>query len=492
VDLSEFPLENMERIEVLRGAASSLYGSSAVGGVVNIITKSATKVPTTTLDTKFGTFRTWSNNLTQGASLGNFDYFLTLGNIKSEGHRDNADYQAYNLTTKLNYKFNGENKLTLNMGYYQGEVGTPGKIANPDLDDRQKSFKSYIDLSGNFSLVDGSKLTFKSYQNFDRLEFIESLTPLDKDTHHSKTRGIDIQQTKRLSDMYQLIWGINGQEHKLNSSTSGKHSYNIKALYLQNKFNISEFLQIDSGARIDDYSNFGTEFNPSISLLYWPDEGKKTKFHALIARAFRAPTFNDLYWPATSWAEGNPNLKPEKGICGEIGISGQLIHSQLEITYFRNDLDDLINWAEGSDNIWRPSNINSAITEGIELKTKTFPFKNLEMELNYTYLRAKDDKRDKYLTYRPKHKLYCRLRFKELLGYMIEIDGQYTTKRFTDTLNTDHLDDYFIMNLNLSKLITKKLKIYVSINNLLNRAYETKKGYPMPGFSISGGCKITF
>ncbi|UCC95762.1 MAG: TonB-dependent receptor, partial [Candidatus Omnitrophota bacterium] len=133
-DLNEISLGNVERIEVLRGPASSMYGSNAVGGVVNVITKRGTDESGTTLTTKFGSFATKNVMFSHGNKLKNFDYFISYDYISSHGHRDNSDYLAHTLDAKLGYELSEEHDVTFSTGYYDSQAGTPATVDSQDLD----------------------------------------------------------------------------------------------------------------------------------------------------------------------------------------------------------------------------------------------------------------------------------------------------------------------------------------------------------------------
>ncbi len=503
VELSTVPLENIERIEVLRGPASSLYGSSAMGGVVNIITKQPPhQGQKTEFSSSFGTFRTYQEYLSHGVRFKDFGYQINTSYQSSEGHRDNAEFNAKDVSSKLTYKFSPENKLTLNTGFYKDKLGTPGKITDFDIDDKQKTLKSFFDLTWSFKLNDTIGLSTKIYQNYDRLEFIENsnisrldaanaIMPLDKTIHTTKARGIDLQFSKRLFDNYLGICGFNYITNLNDSTASAKHDYTVRAGYLENQLDLWEKLKINFGARLDDYSNFGTEVSPSLNLLY--NLKDDIKFHFLIARSFRAPTFNDLYWPATGTEEGNSNLQPEKGITSEFGVEKKFSKFfKTGLTYFRSDYDKLIKWQEDADNIYRPKNIDSAIIQGLEQEFKIEPFDNLSIDIGYTYLRAKDDKTNKYLTYQPKHKSSLSLLYKGLAGLNIGLEAQFVDRRFDNATNTIYVKRYYVLGLRLSKRINDKIDTFINIDNLLNKKYQSRRGYPLPGFSITSGMKLEF
>ena len=505
-DLSNIPIENIDRIEVMHGPGSSLYGAGAMGGTVNIITKNPPKEKRKTeLYSSFGTFRAYTERLSHGGRISNFGYLLTGEYQSSEGFRDNSEFNAKDFNTKFEYEINGENTLTLNSGFYRSKVGTPYKITMPDLDDKQKILKNFLDLNWQCKPTDVLELSAKIYENYDRLEFIENTTDFTKDIHTTKARGLNLQYSQKFTNIYQLICGFNYVTNLNDSTASAKHKYIVRAGYLENQLDLFKNLKLSFGARVDDYSNFGSEVCPSFSFLYKFNED--TKLRGLIARSFRAPTLNDLYWPRKDYyymgvwvggEEGNPNLKPEKGITGEFGIETKVNKYLLSsLTYYRNDYNNLINWVDESS-VWKPKNIGSAVIDGIEFENKIYFANNLELNLGYTYLRAKDEKTHKDLIYQPKHKLDCSLIYKDLNGFVFELKGQFTDKRFhswedpATYTQTIKVKRFFVLGINVSKKFKPGFTYFISIDNLLNKKYQVIRDYPMPGFSLTSGIKLEF
>lgn len=499
-DFNQIPLNNIERIEVLRGPASSIYGANAVGGVINIITKSGEGDMHTEFVSKYGTYSTRLTDLSHGWKVGDFDYFISGGWIKSRGHRANSDYEAYNLNSKIGYDINGENRVTFESGYYESEVGTPYKIVYEDLDDRQEAWKDYFDLTWNGSIWEDSQILLKLYHNLDRLEFIESLTPLDKYAHQTKIYGTDLQLSQTWFDIFRSAFGISGQEHKLNSSTSAKHEYNLKAAYVETEFDPFKNLVIKAGARIDDYSNFGDRISPSTSFSWWLHE--MVKLHGLFAKSFRTPTFNDLYWPREEYvwngeiiggSEGNPNLGPEKATSYEIGTGIFCLDSiEADVTYFYTEFDALISWTVDSADWWRPENIDQAVIEGLEADFDWYLTKDLKLNFNYTYLEAKDEKTDKWLIYRPRNQYKGKINYhwSDRLG--LYFMGRYITKRFTNKDNTRFLKEYFVADGNISYRINNFTEFLLTVTNIFDRDYEEEEDYTMPGRAYLVGGKIKF
>lgn len=490
-DFNQISLSNIERIEVLRGPATSIYGANAVGGVINIITKSGKDNKLTTLLSKFGSFATKYNSLTHGNQIKDFDYFISYDYSASHGHRDNADYLSHNVDTKFNYKLSEDNNISVSSGYHNSEAGTPGEVTDQDLDDRQETFKKYIDITYNGKLFEKQDILLKFFHNYDRLEFIETFNPLDKDTHLTKVYGVDTQLSHTFFDIFRTAIGVNYQDHRLNSSVTAKPSYHLTGVYFESETDFFDNGSLKFGLRRDEYSNFGDRLSPSASFNFWLFN--TIKLHALAAKSFRAPTFNHLYWPTTSWAKGNPNIGPEKAISYEAGFSGYFFGKfKTDITFFKTNFEDLIEWTPDDSGVWSPENIGSATTQGVELETEFVIRQHLKANLNYAYIEAKNKETKKWLIYRPQHLYKLRLIYSPTPKYELGLSAIYKTKRFTDASNTDFLEHDYAMNLNFTYNISDYLQVLFEAKNIFDRQYQEERGYSMPGRAFYGGFKLSF
>jgi len=501
-DFNKIPLANIERIELMRGPASSIYGAGAVGGVINIITKTGHKDFINSITTKSGSHDTYINNVTTGGREKNFDYLFFDEMRKSCGHREHTAYKANNFFSKIGYNFNPENRVTLSGKYYESETETPGKIVNLDLDDSQETKNSIFDMTYKGTIANDVDVLVKGYSIVDRLDFFENEAGDNKNSHQTKVYGLDAQVSAKLFDLIRSTFGISGQENRLNSSNSSKHTYNVKAAFFETSLEPNEDLAVKFGARVDDYSNFGDKISPSTSFMWWPK--KYFKLHGLYGKSFRAPTFNDLYWPREDWGiwggvEGSENLSPETTESYEIGSSLYLFESIFaDITYFRNEFDGLINWTVDNAYWWRPENTSSAMSEGVDvnldsvIKTDLIPkVDRIKTNLNYTFLRAKDTETGDSLIYRPRHKAKIRLNFKIAENWDINWDGRYFSRRFTNKTNTRDLTGYFVANCNLTKRINDNTEFLFTVNNMFDKEYEEEEDYPMPRATVMAGFRLT-
>jgi outer membrane cobalamin receptor len=330
------------------------------------------------------------------------------------------------------------------------------------------------------------------------LEFLENTAGQiwevanQKDVHATTVRGLDLQFDKQLLEAYRLVCGFSDVKNMNDSTFSAKHEYSVTAGYLENHLDLfNNKLNLNLSARLDDYSNLNTEFNPSLSASYQLNDD--LKFHGLISRSFRAPTFNDLYWPFDGWEQGNPNLLPEKGISEELGVETKINkYVTSGLAYYHSDYSQLIQWSDDGTGIWRPVNVNSATIDGWESQNKIYILDNLDLNLNYTYLMARDAKTHKYLVYQPRNKVDTSLKFHDHNGLTMELRGQFTAQRFADAGNNTKVKNFFVFGISVAKKFNQGFTCFGSIDNLFNRKYQVINDYPMPGFSFTGGLKAEF
>lgn len=537
-NLSEIPVDNIERIEVMRGPASSLYGANAVGGVINVITKNSPDKMTTTLNSSYGSFNTLTYKIENGATFGDFGYFLTGGKTKSDGSRQNSDYDGLDLTGKLEY--GRDTKLTLAGAYHQDELGTPGsqpaedtknrtstqkKFGNDDVSslfDRQKGKKGYIDTSLKIKLNDISELSPKLYFENNRTDYHQEYvsgtkTYQEDDIYKTNILGTDLQYDNLSVENNHLTFGFNYRQenfdaeqliydvsNKTSSASSWGPKATTKAIYGEDEIKVFEHLIVVPGIRWDNHSIYGNQVNPRLSALY---KLNNVNLRASVGRAFRAPTLNDLYWPETASDKGNPDLKPETAWAYEIGVERWFSVFLARIGLFRKEIKNMIAWAPtgpmGSFGPkWQPSNINSLVNNGVELELKTQFTKELSLTLGYTYLDAKQknseiinsvtnemNEVERLLADTPQNQFNLTSTYESSFGMIINFGGRYVDKRYRYyanysnyplvSMDTKELLSYFVTDIKVTQSILEYVKLFVSIDNIFDIKYKERLGSSM-------------
>ncbi|MFH1540758.1 MAG: TonB-dependent receptor [Elusimicrobiota bacterium] len=503
-NLSEIPAENIERIEVLRGPASALYGANALGGVVNIITKKAiTLKPKTEIGLNYGSFNTQNYNFNFSAMPGKANIFLAGSKNLTNGFRENSEYDATNLSAKFGYDFGKYGELTLNSGFLTSELGTPGpnttpidefnndkeKTASSPNANQQTDRQSY-DLNYEKKITDNTKLQSKIYFQQNSLQYKNPKWNSD-DIGISNTIGGNIQ----IDTLHNITAGIEGKNDKYKKKNEIAKTTDIdkwtdtSAIFVQKIFNF-EPLTTTVGTRYDYNNVFGGQLNPRIVNIYKLNDN--FKLSSTVGWAFRAPTFNDLYAKVPGMGVGNPELKPEKSIGTDFGIEYKLKEILVsKITLFYSDVKDFIEWAPIDPTYtytydWTPSNVGKVFSRGVEFEVEASIVKKLSQNLNYTFLESMGKKTGTYKTlqYTPKHRLNYKLNYAAPFEIKAKVGVEYTHK-----IENPKLPGYTLVNLRISRKILQS-EIFLSVENIFDRRYVSREGYPLVGRTLSGGINI--
>jgi len=518
-DLSQFPVDNIERIEVVRGPASALYGANALGGVVNIITREAKKEKITAdVNLGLGSFGTQIGRLNLATKETNVKAYFTMSSNTSDGWRKNSAYDNHNLTGRFAYDAGKIGNFEFRGGYHKAKLGLPGENYETDWITNEKIiFEERYASQPNHSQEDEKQYAILEYSNGEEkskllLRFYGSddekrdQNPdwLTDDSYKNITQGTEVQ----LNTLYRITLGVDvhqdkyKQRNEIDSQTIISEKTLNESVFLQETISLKPVTAI-LGARYDHHSAYGGQTNPSLSLIYQPREYLKISFN--LARGFRAPTFCDLYQPYTEFpgykAVGNPDLKPEKAWAYDLGFEHQLGNLLLSrLTLFRTNIEDLIEWEDIDPDRWADfwfvSNVATAYTQGVELEFIHQITKGIYQSINYTYLHSAGKKEDeeKYQVapYKPHNRANYRIHYGSNFGLKVSLGTEYVGEQWKDRGKTgDRLGDYFLLSMRIAQRI-KNLEAYVSLDNIFDKKYQTVFGYPMPGRTVMAGISWKF
>jgi vitamin B12 transporter len=384
-NMSNLPiaLENIERIEIVRGPSSALYGADALGGVINIITKKPAVLDMTFTATA-GTHDYQSLTGSTSNKVNKAYYRLSAANEKSDGFRENSRLQQTTMGGKLGYEFSKNSSLEFAADYIAKDTGIPGSILSPTPLAHQWDRNLNLDLSYKVKFSKELDLRASVYNKRNKLLY-ENPSYFEDSRHLTTSTGTELQANWLVTSWNLLTAGTEIKADHIDSSDNGGHSTSLTAVYLQDEISIGEPFILVLGGRYDKHSVYGEEWSPRVSARYLVSK-TGTIIRASWGEAFRAPTFNDLYWPTTSWAKGNPDLKPEKSMEYEGGIEQSLGKGRsIKFTVFERQSKDLIVWMPDAG-VWTPTNFGSARVWGYEAEAKVTFFNTLVWAVNYTYM----------------------------------------------------------------------------------------------------------
>jgi vitamin B12 transporter len=482
-DLSSLPvaLSDIERIEVLRGPASALYGSNAVGGVIQIFTKQPDATPQTRVSWSEGRADSRRLGITTSRQLDGYRYRLGLEKQQSQGYRDNSDYDQYSINTLLGVALPHQYDLELNAFHFDRENGAPGPTSFPSLTARQSDRNTLASLAlrGPVGPVEVS-LTGSYERHVNRFREPSGFFAAD-DTHKLNTYGLELQGTIE-QGRHTLVIGSDYSLDDLDSTANGNRDQERGALFAQYQLDATDMLQLLFGLRYDVHSDFRNELSPRASLLLKLTDA--TRLRASASKAFRAPTLNDRFWPDDGFSVGNPDLVPETAWEYELALEQQLgTVGSGSLAGFLRDADDLINWAPADPtdpfSIWSPFNVSNARIWGAEAGVDLRLCDYFASGANYTWLYAKDRDTDAYLAGKPRHQLHGYLAVGPFKDLTLRLDGRYAAYYPADTSRKGFV--VFDASLNRPFVIGQvDFEATLAVKNLFDRAYEINPGYPMP------------
>jgi len=506
VDFTSLPMDNIEKIEVLHGAASALYGANALGGVVNIITKKPPKNKImTTLSAGLGSFNSQVYSLSQEMGLGSVGLLTSVKHTDAQNgftymdrsrkpqRRENNYYKTWQAFQKVDWDIDSLNNLSFSVSYNTADKGIPGSLAFPTPQATQGDDSWIADLTykNKVFILEYLDLEAKAFYNQFNLKYKDPRIGMDSD-HLKQAYGGEVKQRALIGNIMTFTYGYSVRQDLVGSIVDRKNGAKIEkdrltiAVFLQDEI---EFLDGDlsliPAARYDHHSDFGGELSPKIGVVY--NTIYSTTLRANYGLSFRPPTFNDLYWPEDAFAVGNPDLKPENGRELSLGATTDFDKTgSLGLTYFRNEVDNIIVWHPGQiRGKWAPVNIGKALLTGIEVEAGARPSDWAEVSLNYTYLEAlnKEDKEslsDKQLPFKPNHTFNFNIKFSHDT-WKAFVRGHYTGLRYSEPTNLIVEPPYFTLDVGASVEPISDLVISGEVKNALNEEYQSVPSYPSPG-----------
>ncbi len=512
-DLNNFPtLANVERIEIVKGAGSALYGSDAVGGVINIITRKGSENHST-IDMGTGSWGTRNYTFTNEGSEKGWSWFLTAGKKEQDdySHKDfktgdvkdmaNSSYDQKNITFRLDKEFDADHSVTFDFEHVNGHKGQPGMAPGYSLHYDQ----AYLDtltnnwaVTYNFNQMKDTAGYLRVYQNYYTYGYHDPEHSYNDSTYHDKETAVDWQNGWRLNADHLLVGGAEWRKTQVNyPGFFGDKDFNNRAVYLEDRINFTDKWTFTPGIRYDDHSMFGGKTTPKATLNYKMDN--TTNVYASWGKVFNAPTADDLFWPDQGYMKGNPDLKPETGYTTTLGINKKLsAKTEVMASLFHSQLNDAITWAPDSSGVWVPSNVNKQRKRGGEFSVNTILSPNWSVKAGYSYVNIKNQdygssnyERDIYNV--EPNGYHFSLDYKNQV-WNVELTGTGASGRSTQGFTSSH---YWVWDLAVNYKFDNNLHTYVKVNNITNQAYElygsTSLGaFPMASRSYQAGIQYCF
>lgn len=503
-DMNMLPtMENIQRIEIIKGGSSALYGSDAVGGVINIITKKVYKNQTK-IDMNTGSWGTHNYEISTQGKENDFSWFIT-GGIQRRGHFDykfdgssptmeNSDYNNNSFSMKLNNRFSEANSLTLYYAHKSVDAGqykclgtTSAAISDPRL---RENFNNYA-VTYHFKENTAVPAYVRWFYNDKNL--------YQQGGFANRTIGLDYQDGWKLNDNHTLAAGAEWHQGRAENISTAGGNYKDKrvtkeAIYVQDSWKIADKWTMVPGVRMDHHSEFGTHWSPKIALNYLAD--KDTHVYASWGKVFKAPTMDDLYYNSYGYY-GNTNLNPETGYTATIGMDHNFNeNTSAGISVFKSEINDVIAWLNVGTSHYA-SNIKKEKRTGMELSFKQKLSPMWSYDLGYSYIKREINNNGSGMVLQDNlqpngYKIGLHYNSGAWKANLLGTIGSGLEARYYNGNSS-----YNIWDFNLSYEVNSQLTTYFKVNNLTNQEYYENGAsygnyYPCGGRFYQVGFNLTF
>ena len=467
------PLNNVERIEVVRGPLSVLYGSDALGGVINIITRKPTKPIEANCTFSYSTHNTYIYQIQVGGLQGPFNLYITTDKRKGNGHLDNSAYDGSDYTFRIGYEIINNVEATLTGKYFEGYKEEPLKATDPDtlISDIWNGYKrGAVDLTITGKLKK-LKWLCKGYHNFGDHEFSDGWNSRDL------TNGALVHGSIKFFSHNELTLGaeFRKQGGERFSEPLGEWDKKEYAVFFHDEQIFLEKFILTFGGRYNWDEISGKETCPQVGLVIHPREG--TILRGSVNKGFRSPQLNELYM----FPPSNEDLRPERVWNYEVGINQRIVKGLYV---------DFVGYYMKGDNIIQMEANPNPPPGYIFQNTGEFEFSGIETGLilqignkiqgniYYTYLNSGEK-----TSGRPRNKVNLSLRY-TIDKFTLSIIGQYVTDYFAEDSSQVPIEEYFITDGKVSYEFPFGLKPFLAINNIFNTEYEIYTDLPGSGAGI--------
>jgi len=517
-DFGNLLVDNIDRIEILRGPQSTLYGSDALAGVINVISRKGIGKPKFFLSTEGGSYNSYKGLMGLNGSYDFLNYSFTLSRAKTDGfssasgitgNQEKDGSSSYNVSSRIGAGLTEDLDLNLIFRFTKADVDYD-QFGGEFGDDPTYIFKleeSAFRTEGKYSAFDDvweQTLGVSLFRNVRKYSNDAFVMDASRAFYDGRKLKFDWQNNFYLANTNTLTFGVETEKEEAETeyyifsetfpfeSILPLSSSKTTGVFIQDQFRLGSFFGT-AGIRYDNHKRFGSAFTYRFAPVYiiW-ETG--TKFKATVGNGFKAPSLYYLFDPSF----GNPDLDPEKSIGWDAGVEQYLWDSKLMVgtTYFENYFEDLF----GFDENFRTININKAEAKGVEFYFTLKPVEEVFINGNFTYTDAKDKSlnspdRNEPLLRRPKVKTAFELNYtfndaSNINGEII-FAGERDDKDFSQfPAQRVKLKSYSIVNLSASYKILEFLQLYGRVENLFDTDYEEVLGYSTPRLSGYAGIKI--
>ncbi|MFY9089205.1 TonB-dependent receptor plug domain-containing protein [Arcobacter aquimarinus] len=489
---SHLMISDIERIEVIKGAQSSVWGADASAGVINIITKEAKNGVHVNFNSEFGSFQTKKYGMSVSNKTDKYSVKLSADRILTDGFSsqtpfgdrvDDYEKDGYrNTTVNLKGSYNITDEDSINLSYHHINSFVEYDDWNaPNANLHSDNESNLYSLGYNKNYKNHNIKLKYDISKFEKKE-LEATNSWQVRDYNGKVKLLDLTDNISYFDKDSLLIGFSHEKTEVDyikgNNATNKDDNTNKAIYITNTNYLGDFA-ITESLRRDDYSNFGSKYTGKIGVKYNVNED--LSFNANYGTAYNAPNIINILNP---WGISNPDLEPEK----IKGFDISSTYKDFTLTYFKNKIDNLMNWQSS-----KYVNIDGTSTiEGYEAKYSKLIIEDLLLNLNYTYLSAKDSQ-ERELARRPKNQVGFGVDYYGISNLHFNINGQYIGERYDGANKTGReTGNYTLWNSVINYEINKTFSTYLKVDNIFNKYYQTIDGYATAQRSAYVGLKANF
>jgi len=475
VDLSTLPIQNVERVEVMRGPFSALYGSSALGGVINIVTRSS---PQTSVSARVGSFGESASVVSAGGTAGTLTYLLQGILAGSTGFTTDTDYSNSTVMAKFHWAVGDDAGWTLTVNRFWHTLGTPGPLPAVTQDPlaRTSEGRTLVDLVWRGGAPDGPGSLFRVYSLDDDIMFNSPGLPFQSDDV-STLWGAQAQVVLAPLPGHLLTLGSDYQGQAIAHTDSTPAPFgntgNDLGLYAQDYWQIAPRVLLSIGVRDDVFQLYGTQVDPWAGVVFLLSD--RLALRVAAGRTFRAPSFDEL---APSF-NGNPNLQPETAVEYDAGLEYTLAPAlAVHLSGYYTDATNLIT---SSPPLFVPLNVGHAIVSGGSIEIVGEVTDRWFVRANYTDQRARDANTDLDVIYVPRQFGTVEVTYGLAPATRVNVIVSYVGDRFNDPANTQLVGGYWLTAVTISQAVGDGFAVQAGVANLFDVPYQAALNFPEPG-----------
>ena len=506
-DFGQLLTQGIDRVEVLRGPQSGLYGSDAIGGVINVITKAGSGPMQLSASVEGGTFSSFNQAAAASGSQGAFHYSANVAHLHvgatpvtpldllAPGEPRNDDYyDNFTVASKLGFDLTPDLDLGLVARYTNTHLRYTGEDFStfPALPAAQQSASNtdqyYGRASAHLVSLDG-RLNQTLGVAYTRNQTTTLQPQIPESLNTGKRLKVDWQGAIRISSAHSLLLGLEDARDEISAPILASTRIASAYVELQSQLGAHWFSALN--ARYDDNDRFGSKLTYRIAPT-WVSSVSGTKLKASVGTGFKAPTLSELFQSFPPFFFANPDLQPETSVGYDLGIEQGLGGGRVRIgaTWFYNRIRDLIATDVTGTTY---ANVGRASTDGVEGFVAYQPVKQLTLRLDYTYTEATDDLLHQELLRRPKHKGNLNATWQATDALLLNA-SVLTVSSWVDgnrDFSIPRLDapGYTTVNLAASFALSRQLAVFGRIENLLDRHYENPVGFLQPRMGVFAGIR---